>query len=62
MRIGDRLTLRIDTELKKRVFEKAALYDLSVSQITNRLLQMWVTNESMLSGKIGAVRLLKEPK
>lgn len=56
-REDDRLTHRINSTLKKQVFEKADRYDLSVSQITNRLLMKWVNNESMLNGEIGAVLL-----
>lgn len=56
-REDDRITHRINSTLKAQVFKKADRYDLSVSQIMNRLLQKWVSNESMLSGEIGAVLL-----
>jgi predicted HicB family RNase H-like nuclease len=58
----DRLTLRIDSTLKQQVFEKAERYDLSVSQITQRLLQLWVEDGSMLSGDVGAELLPKHRK
>lgn len=56
-REDSRLTHRINSTLKKQVFEKADRYDLTVSQIMNRLLMKWVNNESMMSGDIGAVLL-----
>lgn len=56
-REDNRITHRINSTLKDQVFEKADRYDLSVSQIMNRLLQKWVNNESMLNGEIGAVLL-----
>jgi len=56
-REDNRITHRINSTLKAQVFEKAERYDLSVSQIMNRLLQKWVNNESMFSGEIGAMLL-----
>ncbi len=56
-REDNRITHRINSTLKEQVFEKADRYDLTVSQIMNRLLMKWVNNESMMSGDIGAVLL-----
>lgn len=58
----DRLTLRIDSTLKQQVFDMAEKYDLSVSQITQRLLQVWVESGTMINGNIGAELLPEHRK
>ncbi len=41
----DRLVLRIDSELKKAVQDKAKAEDLTVSQVIRRLLREWLADD-----------------
>jgi len=41
----ERLTLRIDPELKKAAQAKAAMEDLTLSQLVRRLLRQWLAED-----------------